>query len=93
MRKFPHTYVIVFYILLISAGLTWIIPGGEYTEEKIVVDGEERTERPVIHSFSHTWKLGVPCWLLDSEKPAAYGHEWRLLNREMARRQHLNDMK
>ncbi len=44
MRKFPHTYVIVFYILLISALLTWIIPGGEYLEEKVLVDGVEKTE-------------------------------------------------
>ncbi len=44
MRKFPHTYVIVFYILLISAILTWIIPGGEYVEEKVLVDSVEKTE-------------------------------------------------
>jgi uncharacterized ion transporter superfamily protein YfcC len=44
MRKFPHTYVIVFCILLISAILTWIIPGGEYVEEKVLVDGVESTE-------------------------------------------------
>ena len=44
MRKFPHTYVIVFYILLISATLTWIIPGGEYVEEKVLVDSVEKTE-------------------------------------------------
>jgi uncharacterized ion transporter superfamily protein YfcC len=43
MRKFPHTYVIVFYILLFSAILTWIIPGGEYVEEKVLVDGVEKT--------------------------------------------------
>ena len=44
MRKFPHTYVIVFYILLISAILTWIIPGGEYVEKDVLVDGVEKTE-------------------------------------------------
>ncbi len=44
MRRFPHTYVIVFYILLISAILTWIIPGGEYVEKKVLVDDVEETE-------------------------------------------------
>jgi uncharacterized ion transporter superfamily protein YfcC len=44
MPKFPHTYVIVFYILLISAILTWIIPGGEYVEKKVLVDDVEKTE-------------------------------------------------
>jgi len=44
MRKFPHTYVIVFYILLISAILTWIIPGGEFVEKEVLVDGVEKTE-------------------------------------------------
>jgi uncharacterized ion transporter superfamily protein YfcC len=44
MHKIPHTYVIVFYILLISAILTWIIPGGEYVEKKTNLDGIEKTE-------------------------------------------------
>ena len=44
MRKFPHTYVIVFYIILISAILTWIIPGGEYIERTMKTDGVEKTE-------------------------------------------------
>jgi uncharacterized ion transporter superfamily protein YfcC len=29
-KKVPHTYVIVFGIILISAVLTWIIPPGEF---------------------------------------------------------------
>jgi uncharacterized ion transporter superfamily protein YfcC len=44
MRKIPHTYVIVFYILLISAILTWILPGGEYVKETVYMDGVEKTE-------------------------------------------------
>jgi uncharacterized ion transporter superfamily protein YfcC len=43
MRKIPHTYVIVFYILLISAILTWILPGGEYVKETVYMDGVEKT--------------------------------------------------
>lgn len=29
-RRIPHAYVIVFFIIALSAGLTWVIPGGEY---------------------------------------------------------------
>ncbi len=29
-ERFPHTYVIIFGIIIISAILTWFIPGGEY---------------------------------------------------------------
>lgn len=31
-RQIPHTYAILFYIILFCAVLTWIIPGGEYVE-------------------------------------------------------------
>ncbi|MBC8344406.1 MAG: YfcC family protein [Bacteroidetes bacterium] len=43
LRKIPHTYAIVFYIILIAAVLTWIIPGGEYVETTHVVDDGEVT--------------------------------------------------
>lgn len=32
MKKIPHTYVIVFAIIVLCAVLTWIIPGGQYVE-------------------------------------------------------------
>lgn len=32
MKRIPHTYVIVFVIIVICAVLTWIIPGGQYVE-------------------------------------------------------------
>ena len=31
-RKIPHTYAIIFYIIILAAVLTWVIPGGEYVE-------------------------------------------------------------
>ena len=37
-RKVPHTFVIVFFIIVIAAVLTWIIPPGKYVSEQ--VDGE-----------------------------------------------------
>ena len=43
-KKVPHTYVIVFSIVIISAILTWIIPAGEFDRTvKTMADGQERT--------------------------------------------------
>ncbi len=44
LKKVPHTYVIVFGIIVIAAVLTWFIPPGKYIEVTTVVDGKERTE-------------------------------------------------
>jgi len=43
LKKVPHTYTIVFSIIIICAILTWIIPGGEYARETVDVNGVERT--------------------------------------------------
>ena len=43
LKKVPHTYTIVFSIMIICAILTWIIPGGEYARETVNVNGVERT--------------------------------------------------
>jgi uncharacterized ion transporter superfamily protein YfcC len=42
--KFPHTYVIIFYTIIIAAVMSWVIPGGEYVEEITIKDGLEVTE-------------------------------------------------
>ncbi len=58
-RQIPHTYVIVFYIILLAAILTWIIPGGEYIEQSVVTDGIEKT-RMVYHevdSNPQSWQV------------------------------------
>ena len=34
-RKVPHTFVIVFFIIVIAAVLTWIIPPGKYIHEAV----------------------------------------------------------
>lgn len=50
LKKFPHTYVIVFSIIIVCALLTWIIPGGEFNRQTIDVNG---TERQVIEPGSY----------------------------------------
>ncbi len=44
LKKVPHTYVIVFGIIVVSAILTWFIPPGKYIEVTTVVDGRETTQ-------------------------------------------------
>lgn len=59
IRKLPHTYVIIFYIIVLAAILTWIIPGGEYEEVVVVKDGQEHKEM-VFHyvdSQAQTWEV------------------------------------
>lgn len=52
-RQIPHTYVIVFSIIVFAALLTWVIPGGEFQRMMVKV-GEK--EQMVIKngSFSYT---------------------------------------
>lgn len=63
-RKFPHTYVIVFFIVVFAALLTWVVPGGSYAREQVVVNG---TEREVIRSDSFSFTENHPqTWQLFS---------------------------
>ncbi|KAF0131329.1 MAG: c4-dicarboxylate anaerobic carrier [Bacteroidetes bacterium] len=41
--KVPHTFVIVFFIVLFAAMLTWIIPPGKYVKTTELVDGVEKS--------------------------------------------------
>jgi uncharacterized ion transporter superfamily protein YfcC len=58
-KKIPHTYVIIFYIIILSAVMTWIIPGGEYAETIVEKDGIEKTELTFkyIDSHAQTWQV------------------------------------
>ncbi len=42
-KKIPHTYVIVFSIVVLCAVLTWIIPGGAFDRETVNVNGIDRS--------------------------------------------------
>jgi uncharacterized ion transporter superfamily protein YfcC len=43
LRKIPHTYVIVFSIIVLSAMLTWFVPGGAFDRHTITVNGIDRS--------------------------------------------------
>src|SRR4030066_647411 len=42
LKKIPHTFVIVFSIILLSAMLTWFIPGGAFDRQIVTVNGIDR---------------------------------------------------
>ena len=42
MKKIPHTFTIVFALILLSAVCTWVIPGGEYERSAVDVNGSLR---------------------------------------------------
>ncbi len=61
-KKIPHTYVIVFFAIVLAALLTWIIPGGEYERTDIMVNGVERTviEKGSFHNVQaehQSWQI------------------------------------
>jgi uncharacterized ion transporter superfamily protein YfcC len=56
-RKFPHTYVIVFLLIVISAVLTWVVPGGKYDRKMVEVNG---SPREVIADNSFTYIDNAP---------------------------------
>ena len=53
-RPIPHTYVIVFFIILFSAILTWFVPGGEFDRENITLEDGSQREVIVKDSFHYT---------------------------------------
>lgn len=57
--KFPHTYVIIFYTIIIAAVLSWVIPGGEYVEETTIKEGQQVTELVFrnVESKPQTWEV------------------------------------
>lgn len=61
-KKFPHTYVIVFFIILLAAIATWIIPAGEYNRHIIEANGNKREviQTDSYHQVSQqpqTWQI------------------------------------
>ncbi|RLD45477.1 MAG: YfcC family protein [Bacteroidetes bacterium] len=62
LKKVPHTYVIVFAILIIAGIATWFIPGGEYERTTKIVDGVSRTviidgSFHQVESQPQTWEI------------------------------------
>ncbi|MCR4827923.1 MAG: AbgT family transporter [Bacteroidales bacterium] len=62
MKRVPHTFTIVFSLILLAAGLTWFVPAGEFEREMVTV-GETQKEVVVEGSFRavdaapQTWQV------------------------------------
>ena len=62
MKRIPHTFTIVFGLIVLAAVLTWVVPAGEYIRETVEVEGASR-EVVVNDSFHHvdaapqTWQI------------------------------------
>lgn len=58
-KKFqmPNTYVIVFFIVILSGMLTWIVPGGAFDHETKMINGSERS---VVKSESFHYVANTP---------------------------------
>lgn len=52
-KKIPHTYVIVFFIVVFAAMLTWVVPGGSFERHIVNVNGIDRNV-VVPGSFHYT---------------------------------------
>lgn len=60
-KKVPHTYVIVFAIIILSAILTWIIPSGEFERvDKKMENGKDRTV--IVDNSYHRVEKNPQSW-------------------------------
>ena len=58
MKKIPHTFTIVFALIVLSAILTWFVPAGEYLRQ--TVDGREVVVSDSFHRVDaapQTWQI------------------------------------
>lgn len=55
-RQIPHTYVIIFYIILFCTILTWVIPGGQYVPVENN-EGEKTLVYEQVENVPQTWQL------------------------------------
>ncbi|NCD41920.1 MAG: YfcC family protein [Bacteroidia bacterium] len=59
-RQIPHTYVVVFSIIVLCAVLTWFVPGGNYVKEQVADANGHISEQMVFHyvdSQPQTWQI------------------------------------
>lgn len=66
-KKVPHTYTIIFSIILICAVLSWIIPAGEYGRHTVEINGSTRTvitenSYHAVESSPQSWQVFSALW-------------------------------
>lgn len=58
MRRIPHTFTIVFALIIVAAALTWVVPAGEFLRQdvdgrSVVVDGSFH----YVDQSPQTWQI------------------------------------
>ncbi|MCQ2285630.1 MAG: AbgT family transporter [Bacteroidales bacterium] len=60
--KIPHTFTIIFIIIVVCAVATWFVPGGEFARESVIVNGTPRTvvtadSFHTVDNVPQTWQV------------------------------------
>lgn len=58
-EKIPHTYVLLFFMIVIAAILTWILPAGEFTRQAV---GNVARPQVIPGSYKQVGQAGVGLW-------------------------------
>ena len=62
-KKVPHTYVIIFTLIVLAAVATWFVPAGEFERQTTTTDSGKKVEQIVPGSFQRveqspqTWQI------------------------------------
>lgn len=60
MKRIPHTFTIVFALIVLSAVLTWVVPAGEFVRQSIEVNGA--TREVVVNDSFHYVESSPQTW-------------------------------
>jgi len=64
MKRIPHTFTIVFALIVLSAVFTWVVPAGEFVRQTIEVNGA--TREVVVNDSFHFVESSPQTWQLFS---------------------------
>lgn len=60
MKRIPHTFTIVFALIVLAAVLTWVVPAGEFVRQSIEVNGA--TREVVVNDSFHYVESSPQTW-------------------------------
>jgi uncharacterized ion transporter superfamily protein YfcC len=61
-RKVPHTYVIVFSIIVVAAIMTWFIPAGEFERADVILEDGSVKKDIIIENSYHKVESNPQTW-------------------------------
>lgn len=60
MKRIPHTFTIVFALIVLAAALTWVVPAGEFVRQSVEVNGT--TREVVVNDSFHYVESSPQTW-------------------------------